>query len=347
MSTTDTATPLEHRIGATGLVTVRLADWDVEVVGVDGDVARVRSADDRPLPDGLQVDPGPDSITIRQPNRFGLNIVVGERSTSPRLAIEVPVGATAAIATASGDLQVSGLRGPLETRTASGDTRLLDVVGDVQAETVSGDVVIDLVGSTVLAVKTVSGDVLVEGGHVDRFTYTTTSGDLRLTSPLGDGPHLIATVSGDAIIATRSGIRVSAQTVAGDLSSDLPHTSEGKPGRRSLTVGEGSTVVQFRSVSGDLRIVGPNGAGHLAAIPRPPAPPAPPAAPAFVAGAEAVSNAATEDTAGAEARADEAIGLDPATDAARLEVLRALERGEIDVDEATNRLAAVDGRADD
>ena len=346
MSTTDTATPLEHRIGPTGLLNVRLSAWDVEVVGVDGDVARVRSADGRPLPDGLQVERGPDSLTVRQPNRFGIDVVVGRRSSAPLLAIEIPIGATAAIATTSGDLQVSGLRGPLQTRTASGDTRLLNVTGDVQAETVSGDVVIDLVGPTRLALKTVSGDALVEGGRVDRFAYTTTSGDLRLTSELGEGPHLIATVSGDAIIATRSGIRVAAQTVAGDLTSDLPHTSEGRPGRRSLIVGEGSTAVQFRSVSGDLRVVGPNGAGGLPAIPLVPTSPAPPPSLA-VPVLDAAADATRKDRAEAGPDATDTAEADADTDAARLEILRAVERGEIDVDEATNRLAGLDGRADD
>ena len=142
---------------------------------------------------------------------------------------------------------------------------LVDVNGEVQAETVSGDVAIRLDGPTGLVVKTVSGDAIVEGSRVDRFAFTTTSGDLRITSELGAGPHTIATVSGDAIVTTRNGIRVSAQTVAGDLSSDLPHSSEGRAGRRSLIVGEGTTVVQFRSVSGDLRVVGPNDGNHLVA----------------------------------------------------------------------------------
>src|SRR5262249_53668918 len=147
--------------------------------------------------------------------------------------------------------------------------------GEVQAESVSGAVATRLDGPTGLAVKTVSGDVIVEGGRVERFGYATTSGDLRITSELGNGPHTIATVSGDAIVTTRNGIRVSAQTVAGDLRSDLPHTSEGKAGRRSLIMGEGTPAVQFRWVSGALRVVGPSTGDHLV-IPMPPAPPAPP-----------------------------------------------------------------------
>jgi hypothetical protein len=90
-------------------------------------------------------------------------------------------------------------------------------------------------------------------------------------------------------------------------------------------------VVQFRSVSGDLRVVGPS-SGNLLAIPRPPAPPAPPAPP-------------TEAPDGTAAEPDAEPG-DAVTEAARLDILRALERGEIDIDEATKRLADLDGSTD-
>jgi microcompartment protein CcmL/EutN len=327
MSPTDTAPAIEHRIGETGTVTVRVASWDVEVVAVGGDVARVRNADGAGLPDAVEVERTADSLWIRQPTRFGLD-VSSRKTKATKLAIEVPERATLAIQTASGDVQAAKLHGPVQVRTASGDVLLVDVAGEVQAETVSGDVAIRLDAPTTLAVKTVSGDTIVEGSRVERLAYSSTSGDLKLTSELGDGPHAIATVSGDAIVTTRNGIRVAAQTLTGDLLSDLPHSSEGRPGQRSLIVGEGSAVVQFRSVSGDLRVVGPTGHGPTAAIPRPPAPPAPPEAPAPP----------------PLPRPDEPV--DPATETARLEILRALERGEIDIDDATRQLADLDGQAD-
>ena len=355
MNATEPGQTIEHGVGDHGTVTVRLADWDAEIRAIDGDTARVWNANGGPLPDELQVDRTADGVAIRQYDK-GLTIVLGRRSLDVRLAIEVPKSAAVSIQTASGDAQATGLRGPLNARSASGDLMLVDVNGDVQAETVSGDVAIRLDGPTGLVVKTVSGDAIVEGSRVDRFAFTTTSGDLRITSELGAGPHTIATVSGDAIVTTRNGIRVSAQTVAGDLSTDLPHTSEGRAGRRSLIVGEGTTVVQFRSVSGDLRVVGPNGGDHLVAIPMPPAPPTPPVAPAPPGSAAAkleaelaATNAEIEATNAEIEAANAAIGetvADPGEDA-RLEILRALERGEIGVDEATKRLADLDGQSDD
>ena len=347
MNATDTTQTIEHGVGDHGIVTVRLADWDAEIRGIDGDTARVWNANGGPLPDELQVDRTADGIAIRQYDK-GLTIVLGRRSRDVRLAIEVPKSAAVSIQTASGDAQATGLRGPVNARSASGDLMLVDVNGEVQAETVSGDVAIRLDGPTGLVVKTVSGDAIVEGSRVDRFAFTTTSGDLRITSELGAGPHTIATVSGDAIVTTRNGIRVSAQTVAGDLSSDLPHSSEGRAGRRSLIVGEGTTVVQFRSVSGDLRVVGPNDGNHLVAAPTPPAGPSGPARPRRAAvrraKLEAELEAANAEIEAANAEIAETVA-DPGEDA-RLEILRALERGEIGVDEATKRLAELDGQSD-
>jgi hypothetical protein len=322
MNATDTGATLEHAIGETGTLSVRVASWDVEVVAVDGATVRVRNGDGGRLPD-LEIEREEGILSIKQPSLFGFDIVATRRSSATKLSIEVPRRAAVEVHSASGDIQGAMLHGPVRAKAASGDILLVDVAGEVQAETVSGDAAIRLDGPTVLALKTVSGDAIVEGGRVDRFVHSTTSGDLRVTSELGEGPHAIATVSGDVLITVRHGIRVVAQTLTGDLKTDLPHTSDGRAGRRSLTVGEGSTVVQFRSVSGDLRVVGANGEG-TGAVQQPPAPPAPPAAPA-------PSATASTDGAGADPTEDE-----------RLDILRALERGEIDVDEATSRLAALD-----
>ena len=104
-------------------------------------------------------------------------------------------------------------------------------------------------------------------------------------------------------------------------------------------------------MSGDLRVVGPNGAEHDRPIPPrrrrprrrpPPAPPTPPAVPASAATASAAGAGTDSDDAAAAstAAADADEPTNPAADDARLDILRALERGEIDIEEATRRLAA-------
>jgi DUF4097 and DUF4098 domain-containing protein YvlB len=319
--TRDTATPatIEHRIGPTGQLSIKVADWDLVLAASPDDVARVLGADGQALPDDLEVERGTDSLSIRQPSRFpGVGFDLGAQAGGRRLAIEVPAHAAVNIESASGDIAANGLRGDQHLRTASGDLRLDAAAGDVTTETVSGDISVGVEGSVGLGVKTVSGDVSVEGGRVERLRLATTSGDVRLTSELGPGPHAIMTVSGDAILLSNRGLRITAVTVAGDLRSDLPHTSEGGPGRRSLVVGDGATELQFRSVSGDFRVMDPAAAGNGRI----------PAAPRSAASQQPPFN-----------EHDEA-------EATRLIILRALESGEIDIAEATNRLATLDGDRD-
>jgi hypothetical protein len=83
-------------------------------------------------------------------------------------------------------------------------------------------------------------------------------------------------------------------------------------GRRTLIVGDGSIGLGFRSVSGDLRIHGPAAASSVVAE-------------------RARSGDVTDPTDPA----------DPA-DAERMAILRALERGELDVPAAMDRLALLD-----
>jgi hypothetical protein len=325
MTSRDTTSQIEHRIGATGTLSVKVADWDIQLAATDGDTVRISETDGRPLPDDLAIERGTDSLSISQPSRFLAGMMLGSRGGHRRLTIDVPTHAAVGVQTASGDIAATGLRGEQHLRTASGELHIDGAGGDLTTETVSGDIVVRVDGSVGLTVKTVSGEVLIEEGRVERISLTTTSGDVRLTSELGAGPHAITTVSGDAVLLSGTGIRITARTVAGDLQSDLPHTSEGGAGRRSLVVGDGATELLFKSVSGDLRVLDPATArnGHPS-IPTPPLPPLPPLPPA-------------------ETERDDA-GTD---EAARLEILRALENGEIDVAEATDRLASLDGATDD
>jgi hypothetical protein len=336
---------IEHPIGDHGRVVVRTASWDIALVAGSDDVVRVRNADGGELPRGIEIQREAEGLSIRQPSVIGgISLVIGGHSHEARLAIELPASAVTNVTTASGDVRADGLRADAMLRTASGDITLTDAAGTIVAETVSGDVALTVSDSAVLTIKTVSGDVAVKGGRLERVGVTTTSGDVLLGSDLGGGPHSIATLSGDAVVRAGAGITVTARTVAGDLSSDLPHRSEGGPGRRSIVVGDGGIELQFRSVSGDLRVVG---SGEAFAIPVPPTPPAPPRAPASPgrAGAGAADDAfdinGTADHEPADAAP--AAESDPAVETSRLAILRALERGEIDITEATARLSELDG----
>jgi hypothetical protein len=324
MTTQTNDAVVTHRIGADGMVVVRIADGQVRLRGVTGDAATVRAADGKPL-DGLEVEPGERSLTVRtgrgiEFRGFGWGDRTRGRGRTRDVELEIPAGATVVVEGASTDVDVRGLRGDQRYRSASGDLVLREVSGSLTIEALSGDVHIDADGPATITARTVSGDLDLRAGSIAELRATTTSGDLHIAGTFdGDGPYAIETVSGDATLAPTDGVRVEARTITGDIDSELPSRRDDADGRRALIVGAGGPTITFRSTSGDLRVVArasspgtstPASALPMADLAAPDGPPVPtPAAP---------------------------------LDDARLTILRALERGEIDVKEAGQQLEALE-----
>ena len=208
--------------------------------------------------------------------------------------ISVPAGAQAAITTASGDVDVAGLAGPVTLGTVSGDVRAESLAGGLAVETTSGDVRLsDVAGQ--LSVGTISGEVKLEDGQVDGATVKTTSGDVELAGVAGalsvstvsgeidvsgarDGRLTLATTSGDIgydgelarggtsqissisgdvklALPASSGFRLDASTVSGELRSDFD-LQGGVAQRRSLTgvAGDGAATLNVSTTSGEIHI---------------------------------------------------------------------------------------------
>jgi len=298
----------DHRIGSLGRLTIRLAAAELRLAASPGDRVVVRTPNGATLPDRVVVETLDGGLTIREEESLGS--IVGRGRRTVQLEIEVPANAEVTIDAASGWLDGRGLRGTQRYRVVSAETRLVEAAGRIELSTVSGDATIELADTAELALKSVSGDVAVRGGRIGGLRIGTTSGDIRIESPLvGRSGNTVETLSGDVSLVAIAGLRVEARTISGDLTTNLPHRSEGRMGRRTLIVGDGSIELGFRSVSGDLRI-------H---------------------GAAAASSAAAEPAASGDPTAP----ADPA-DAERMAILRALERGELDVPTAMDRLAVLD-----
>jgi hypothetical protein len=339
-----TAVVIDHRIGERGKVTIRLASAELRLAATDGDRVTVRTPEGRTLPDRVIIETTDDGLSIRE--KDGVSLAFGTGRRTVQLELEVPTLADVAINTASGWIDVQGLRGSQRHHTVSGEIGLRAVGGRLDVAAVSGDVAIELAAAATVAVKTVSGDVSARGGQLDALRIQTTSGDIRVDSPLaGRTGNAIETLSGDVDLVVRDGIRVQARTLSGDLASDLPHRTEGRMGRRTLIVGDGSIELEFRSVSGDLRIHGPAAAETpVPAPPRAPVPPLVPAPPLVAAPPSAPASAPS--TSPVEAPTS-ALAGDDATETARMTILRSLEQGELDVATALERLAALDDGSSD
>ena len=236
-------------------VTIPAGDIDVETV--DGDESIVTVEGDERLVEQTTVEQRGDTIVVDFHGKrglFGISVSIGDFSLGAghlTVRASVPHTSVAKLGSASADMRVRGRLESLDTKTASGD---LDVEGDVErhavVKTVSGDARLAVVGGD-LRVQTVSGDVNARsvGGSL---VAKSVSGDVRVES-IREGHAEINSVSGNIElgIASGSSIDVDANSVSGELSSEVPLASSPD----LVGSGDGPTVVvRGRTVSGDFRV---------------------------------------------------------------------------------------------
>jgi Putative adhesin len=321
---------IEHPIGRNGRVSIKVTSSDGVLRGVAGETARITAnfqlragsdeeADRMFAEAQLEVEQGDGYLRVSEPDgRSPLGGLV-ERLFSGRLvdydiSAEIPEQAELSFAGISADVNVEGLLGVQAYATVSGDLSLTRLGGSASVNSVSGDVTMRADQPISVKADTVSGDLSVVAPIIRELRANAVSGDIDLEGQLTVGePYRIDTVSGDLSIALLGGAVFEVRGISSDVSSDLDHRIEGHQDRRRVTVGAGGPEVLFNSMSGDLAIHGPR---RLDRVPAPPPAPAPPAAPL-------PPQPSQED---------------------QLAILQALERGEIDVEEATRRLSgATDG----
>jgi DUF4097 and DUF4098 domain-containing protein YvlB len=168
---------------------------------------------------------------------------------SYRLRIRCPHGADLFARSASADIDARGSFGEGDVKTTSGDLELGEFSGALAVKTVSGDAMVQRVGGK-LTTQLVSGDLLVDDTAASVQTKTI-SGDVRLVVVEGDVD--VTTVSGDIEVGIRRGSRlhVDANSVSGQLDSDVPLS--GTPDDTSTA----GPLVELRAktVSGHFRVV--------------------------------------------------------------------------------------------
>jgi len=359
------------RLEAGGEVDILLTSASVRIRGVEGDRVIVRASRGEDIDDEVSMESAPGRVIVRDADRgFKLGPIRVRLNGSADLEIDVPKSARISCKTLSGDVDATGLAGDTRWASASGDIRLRLDGGSLTAESMSGDVIVESAGSISIKARSVSGDVRIHAPRIERLGASTTSGDVRVEGELGEGEeHSISSISGDVELVTKSPVRVSTQTITGDVRASGTHTAEGGRGRRTIVSGAGSVPVGIRTTSGDIRLRGSGSAPTVPAAPTAPAAPAviapqapvapaaplAPVAPAaatlapayVVAEAEAAPNLVRPTRSADDGPADPPSlgtdGLAERREAVRLEVLRALERGDLDIEAASWRLEQIDG----
>jgi Putative adhesin len=311
---------INHPVGERGQVTIKVTDADVRLQGVEGPEARLRAT--------FEIRAGSEEEADRIFNAIQLRVRVGSGTLSveevdgaPSLGqvisrlfggvghidlnveADLPLGAELHLAGVSSDVEVTGMRGEQRYATVSGDLRLRDLGGSVRLNAVSGDITIRAAEPISVTADAVSGDLAITAPRLRSLRVSSVSGDVELEAELVKGGEFrVDTVSGDLGVGLVGSAIFEIRGLSTDVHSELDHRLEGRMDRRRLIVGQGGPIVVFSSMSGDVGVRAPR---RLEARP---------AAPSKVSAAS------------------------PDPDV-QLEVLRALERGEIDVDEATRRLA--------
>ncbi len=267
--------------------------------------------------------------------------------------VYVPRSAELSLKGVSSDISIEAVQGEVRAATVSGQCTLARTSGELKLSTVSGAVAgQELAGR--LEAKSVSGSIRL-AGTLGSLHASTVSGAIELAGPLASGgTYELHTVSGNATLRlpqdTAASIR--AQGVSMGVQSDLPVdvlSNERRPGARrweGRLGGSGGAFVAFHTVSGSLHLAALAGAAETSPVtaqyappqsaPAPPRAAEPPQPPlrAVAAAPPPPPEPPEHPTAPDEPAAEET---------AQMQVLKALERGELTVDEALRRLDALRG----
>ncbi|HLH73461.1 MAG TPA: hypothetical protein VKX96_09260 [Chloroflexota bacterium] len=236
--------------------------------------------------------------------------------------VQVPFHSDLEVNGVSSRLMVSGVEGGERIRSVSGGIEATNLRGDVDLTTVSGEVEgRDLSGR--VSANSVSGEIQL-AGSIANLRAKTVSGRIEVSGPLAtDGHYLFNSVSGDVTlrIPMTAHATFHAKGVSLNVHSELREGLTAQTGRapgRSQWIAElngGGAIVRFHTVSGAfaLRVLGEQPSPTVPNPPMPTSPLATPAEPppALIAESE------------------------------QMRILKALERGEMSVDEATWQLEAL------
>lgn len=311
---------IDHNIGDRGRVSLKVTSGDVRVRGISGGEAHIRATFEISASSDAEADRIFEAVQLRVQRSDGELNVEEEMGTPSVGAVigrlfgvnghyelsveaEVPSAAQLQLMAVSSDVEVSDLAGEQRYRTVSGDLRVSNAAGSVRVETVSGDATVRAEGALSVHAQAVSGDLSITATTMRSLRANTVSGDVELEAELAvDGDFRVETVSGDLGVGLVGDATFEIHGLSTDVSSELDHRLEGQVDRRRLIIGKGGPRLIFNSMSGDVNVRRPR----------------------------RINLRPTGDQAPAPTAAQQT---------SELEILRALERGEIDVEEATRRLA--------
>lgn len=253
----------------------------------------------------------------------GINFDLGRWSGGRDYTIHVPHDCDITLRTSTGDIEVGGVNGTQFLQSSSGDIELRNLKGNVLASTASGDFsIVEMDGK--LGVRTASGDINIEKAATKDLSVHTASGDVNLDLlAVPDRDFEVKSVSGDVSVRLpgESRLTIEVSTLSGDIESRFKHEMERRgPGRgraTTLHVNGGGPAARISTVSGDI-MIHPRKGERAPEMGEP-----------------------TRDLSRQSSDMQEPEGYADRK-AQELEILQALERGELSAQDAMQRLTALE-----
>ncbi len=220
--------------------------------------------------------------------------------------VTVPKDCSVELSCVSSKACIQGLEGEFRFNTVSGALEFADLTGLTKAVSVSGAIKGQNL-SGILDGGTVSGKIRVMESHIPEMDISSVSGSIVVQTSLIDGPYVFKGVSGNVtmIIPEESGCIAKTKSLSGRLQTSLPITKDRRYGPRGLAeIQGGGPEVVYKSVSGSLKIL------------------------------------TSEDDKPQTVHVSSPVGVHHHGKANRIHVLEEIERGELSVDDALDKLNA-------
>ena len=247
-----------------------------------------------------------EAVDIRQ-DADGVSVKTN-RGEEVDFEIAVPADCRVTVYTSNADVNLRGLRAPATVETANGDVTVEGMTGECRVQSANGS----FSGrglSNRLNVDSAGGDVEILGSQLTGLVLHNASGDVTVETALEpNGQYVLHSVSGDAELRLPATAKatIEVHTLTGDVTGDLPlQIVEPGPRHWKATINGGGTRIMMHSTSGDLRLR--TWSAH--------------------------TRENTEQEQAAPPAADQSMSI-----------LRALERGEITVEDAMEQLDEVETR---
>jgi hypothetical protein len=186
----------------------------------------------------------------------GWNWMFGSQPCEVDYIVKAPRLCSLKLNGVSNTVLAKGFEGDVSVNSVNGEITLRDLTGSVRIHTVSGDTDGERIAGS-LEVDTVSGDMTMKESALNSINANSVSGDLRIRTPLAEGPYDFKSVSGDVRLMVPPATHCTGDlhSLSGDLVSAFPATGYSRHhGSQKVNVQGGGVKISLHSVSGDLSL---------------------------------------------------------------------------------------------